>query len=580
MDAFSALFRRLSRARRRQFGLTLVLMLLGAAAELVTIGAALPFLALVADPRSALVPPRLLALLEAVGGSAAVGAALLLIAAAIVSAGIRLALAGGSQRLVMAVGHDMATAVFERSLRRPYAEQVRRNSSQTLAAVEKVQAVVLGLVQPAMQGLIASVIALCVVALLLWIDAFAAGVAAVSVALVYVAVSLATRRRLQRNSAALADTIAERTRTIQEGLGGIRDIILDRSEGLFEARFRALDHRYRRAQAANQFVAASPRYFVEAAGLVAIALVALAMTQQPGGLVRAIPVLGALALGAQRLLPLLQQAYYGWSQAIGNFRAFRDVVALIEAPLPSPSPAAAAPLPFERAIELRGVGFRYPAGRFALAGVDLRIAAGEHVGIAGETGSGKSTLLDLLIGLLDPDEGEILVDGSPLDAVNRAAWQAGLAHVPQAIYLADDTIAANIAFPRGADGMDARRLEAAAAAAQLGGFLAGLPEGLATRVGERGVRLSGGQRQRIGLARALYREPRLLILDEATSALDEATEAAALAALRAIRPGLTLVTVAHRASTLAACDRVVRLEAGAVAEMRGGPPAPSSSGPG
>ncbi len=459
----------------------------------------------------------------------------------------------------------MAAAVFGRMLRQPYAEQVRRNSSQTLAAVEKVQGVVFGLLQPAMQGLIGAFIALCVFALLLRIDARAAGLAAFAVVLAYVGVSLLVRPRLRRNSEAMAGTMVERTRTVQEGLGGIRDIILDRSEPLFEAKFSELDSRYRRAQAATQFVAGAPRYVVEAAGLIAIALVTLAMSLEPGGVVKAIPVLGALALGAQRLLPLLQQAYYGWSLASGNYRGFRDVLDMMEAPIPPPQPEAP-PLAFERELAFEGVDFRYPEGRFALAGVGFRIRAGEHVGIAGPTGGGKSTLLDLLMGLLEPDEGAILVDGRPLDASTRPAWQAGLAHVPQAIYLADDTIAANIAFPRSAAGMDHERLETAVRAAQLETFLAGLPEGLETYVGERGVRLSGGQRQRIGLARALYRRPRLLILDEATSALDEATERAVLAALQGLRADLTLVTVAHRATTLAACDRLILVEGGRVSE--------------
>jgi ATP-binding cassette, subfamily B, bacterial PglK len=565
MEAFSALFRLLSPARRRQFALTLLLMLVGAAAEMVTIGAALPFLALVADPDSALIPPGLLGFLTAIGGSPVVGAALLLIAAALAAAGVRLALTWGSQRFVMAAGHDMATAVFGRMLRQPYAEQVRRNSSQTLAAIEKVQGVVFGLLQPAMQGMIGAFIAICVFALLLKIDARSAGFAAVAVVLAYVGVSLLVRPRLRRNSELLAGTMVERTRTVQEGLGGIRDIILDRSEPLFEAKFSDLDGRYRRAQAATQFVAGAPRFIVEAAGLVAIALVTLAMSLEPGGVVKAIPVLGALALGAQRLLPLLQQAYYGWSVASGNFRAFRDVVDMIEAPIPPPQPEAP-PLPIERELAFEGVGFRYPEGRFALSDVSFRIGAGEHVGIAGATGGGKSTLLDLLMGLLEPDEGAIRVDGRRLDPATRPAWQAALAHVPQAIYLADDTIAANIAFPRSAEGMDPERLESAVRAAQLETFLAELPEGLQTYVGERGVRLSGGQRQRIGLARALYRRPRLLILDEATSALDEGTERAVLAALQRVRGDMTLVTVAHRATTLAACDRLIRVEGGRVSE--------------
>jgi ATP-binding cassette subfamily B protein len=563
LRALRSLIGLLPAERRRQLGATMLLMLLGAAAEMVTIGAALPFLALISDPETSLVPQWLRRFLMMGGITPVAGAAMLLAVSALAAAAVRLALARTSQRFVMSVGHDIAALVFSGVLRQPYSVHVQRNSSETLAAVDKVQSVVFGVLNPGMQGLLASVIALFVVLLLLWINSIAAGIAAFFVAIVYTIVTLVTRPWLRRNSVEHASTIGERARTIQEGLGGIRDIILDRSEPLFEAKFSALDRRYRLAQARSQFIAIAPRFVIEAAGLVALAIVTVVMSYRPGGIVEAIPVLGALALGAQRLLPLIQQAYHGWSQMTGNYRAFLDVVEILQAPPPLPSDTPQ-PLPLERDIVFDGVGFRYEGGSFALRDVRLRIAAGEHVGIEGVTGSGKSTLLDLLMGLLEPTQGRILVDGRPIDADTRRAWQASLAHVPQAVYLADDSIAANIVFPRAPEEADEARLAEAVRAAQLEAFVAELPEGLATRVGERGVRLSGGQRQRIGLARALYRQPRLLILDEATSALDQATEAAVLASLHRLRAGLTLVTVAHRASTLAACDRVIRVDGGTV----------------
>ncbi|MFL6846037.1 MAG: ABC transporter ATP-binding protein [Allosphingosinicella sp.] len=565
MSAFVTLYRLLPAVRRRQLWATLLLMLVGAAAEVVTIGAALPFLALVANPGTGLIPPWLIRLLAAIGGSPVAGAALVLILVALVTTGIRLLLLWGSQLFVMNVGEEMTARIFGRMLRQPYSVHVMRNSADILAAFENVQTVVMRSLQPAMQGLIGSVIALFVTALLLTIDAFAAGIAALSIAAVYLGISLATRGRLERNSVAIAGTVGERNRTVQESFGGIRDIILDRAEERVEARFRDIYRRWRRGLVVNQFIAASPRFILEAAGLVAIALVTLAMSTQPGGIVKAIPVLGALALGAQRLLPLLQQAFLGWSATSGNYRAFQDVLGMMTMPVP-PEPAPVPAAPFREAIEFDRVGFSYAGGPFALSAVSFRIAAGEHVGIAGPTGGGKSTLLDLLMGLLEPGEGEIRIDGVPLDADSRAGWQAGLAHVPQAIYLIDDSIAANIVFPRPVETAEAGRLAEAVRAAQLDPFLESLPDGLATSVGERGIRLSGGQRQRIGLARALYRRPRILILDEATSALDEATEAAVLAALKALPAGMTLVTVAHRASTLAACGRLLRVEDGAVRE--------------
>jgi ABC-type multidrug transport system fused ATPase/permease subunit len=561
----AVLYRFLDRARRRQLLVTLALMLVGAAAEMVTVGAVLPFLAFLADPASVLVPPGVAAVLERVGGSTIAGAALLLIAAATLAAAARLYLSWQSQRFVMHVGIDIACAVFARRLRLPYDEQVRRNSSTTLTDVEQVQRIVNAMLYPAMQAASAAVIALFVGALLFVIDAFAAGIGAAAAVLIYAGFSLITRPPLHRYSHDLSVSARERTRMIQEALSGIRDIILDRSESRIETRFRETDTRYRRALAVTNFIAGSARYPIEAAGIAALALIALAMSLRPGGLNEAIPVLGALALGAQRLLPLLQTIYVGWSQIAANRRSFRDVMEAASLAVPERAEEEERPQPLGRFDELAfaAVGYRHHGARFSVHDLSFTIGRGEHLGIAGPTGSGKSTLLDLVMGLLEPQAGEIRLNGRPLTPETLPHWQASIAHVPQTIFLADDSLAANIAFPRPAAELDPERLEEAVRAASLAPFLATLPEGIETRVGERGMRLSGGQRQRIGIARALARRPLVIILDEATSALDDTTEEEVLAAIEAIG-GLTIVTVAHRASTLARCDRVLTLKNGRI----------------
>jgi ATP-binding cassette subfamily B protein len=258
-----------------------------------------------------------------------------------------------------------------------------------------------------------------------------------------------------------------------------------------------------------------------------------------------------------------------------------DVLALMQAPITADRPLPAGTRKPMRWTELRfdKVAFRHGEGGFAIEDTSFAIGRGSRTGIAGPTGAGKSTLLDLIIGLLEPDAGAITVDGRPLDQASRPSWMGQIAHVPQAIYLADDSIAANIAFGRAAEEIDRDRLAAAVTAAQLDAFVADLPDGLATRVGERGMMLSGGQRQRIGIARALYKPARLLVLDEATSALDEATEAAVMAAIGALGDR-TLIVVAHRRSTLAGCDRIIHVEGGKVSVGDGPgepvrPPAPS-----
>jgi ATP-binding cassette subfamily B protein len=567
MRALRTLYAMLSPRRRGQLLTTFVLMLVGAAAEIVTIGAVVPFLALAMGADAPFMPDALQFWSRLVGGTPVAGAALLLAAAAVAAAGIRLLLAAAVHNAVLGLGHDIAGAVFSRALRQPYAVHVRQNSSTTISAVEQVQRIVMGVLLPALQGLVAAILAVCVLLLLLAIDPRAASIAAVFAGVSYVAVSLATAGRLDRNSKALADSASARMRSVQEGLGGIRDIILDRAQPAVEARFRAVDSRYREAQAMNAFIASTPRYVVEAAGVVAMVAVVLVASTGSGSIAAAVPVLGALALGAQRLLPLLQTIWLGWSSVRGNRTTFERIVHLMEMPVaPESEPVAPGTAPIlSESLEFDDVSYQHPGGHAALRGASFRIAAGDHVGIVGLTGAGKSTLLDLMMGLIEADTGEIRIDGRPLTPSLTAAWQAQVAHVPQTPYLFDESIRANISFPRDPDEVDPTLLEEALRTLRLEPFLATLPDGLETRVGERGVRLSAGQRQRVGLARAMVRRPRLLILDEATSALDGETEEAVLAAIHTL-PDVTLVIVAHRTSSLARCRRIVEVAGGAVRE--------------
>jgi ATP-binding cassette subfamily B protein len=333
----------------------------------------------------------------------------------------------------------------------------------------------------------------------------------------------------------------------------------------FEEHYRQVDHRYRAAQAANIFISAAPRYVIEAAGIVVIGLMALFLSFQPGGLAAAIPILGALALGAQRLLPLLQQAYVGWSQFAGSAELLREVIELVHAPVVADAaPGDAQPLTFSRDIVFDRVSLSYPDRPNALRDINLRIAKGEHIGIMGPSGSGKSSLLDVLTGLLLPSFGEVRVDGAPITDENRGRWQRHVAHVPQSVYLPDCSISECIAFGEAPLEIDAERVEQAARRAQMHEFIINLPSGYATQVGERGVRLSGGQRQRIAIARALYKEASLIIFDEATAALDAETEAEIMNSLDGLGREVTLLIVSHRLSALQSCDAVVTLKAGTV----------------
>ncbi len=562
----------MSPRRRRHFAAALGVMLVGAAAELMTIGAVLPFLALVSNPEGAARLPGFRQIIELLGSFAPDNlillAAVLLAVTAIFAAAVRIALNWVSLRFVLAFSHEMGAAVFGRMMRQPYSYYVTRNTSELLAGFDKIHIVTFALLMPAMQGVIAAAMALAIVVLLFVIDPLSATVAALAMALSYFGLSLAVRRRLRRNSELLSRTATARIQTIQEGLGGIRDVLLEQSQEVFEAKFRRLDHAYRRAQTVNNFINTSPRFIVEATGIVLIAALVVYLGDRPGGVIAAIPVLGALALGAQRLLPLLQLIYGGWSATVGNRRVLFDVVGLMRAPVVGSAPRnRGEPVAtFQTDLRLEGVGFRYQDRHPAVESIDLVIPKGARLGVVGETGSGKSTLLDLVMGLLEPTSGMIRIDGVPLTDANRANWQAQIAHVPQAIYLADSSIASNIAFGEPEDLIDSEQVRAAAELAHVDAFIRDLPEGYATLVGERGVRLSGGQRQRIGIARALYKRTPVLVFDEATSALDDATEQAIMASILAVGGDVTLLMIAHRTSTLAGCDRIIKLAGGHVVE--------------
>jgi ABC-type multidrug transport system fused ATPase/permease subunit len=286
------------------------------------------------------------------------------------------------------------------------------------------------------------------------------------------------------------------------------------------------------------------------------------MTQQEGGMVTAIPVLGALALGAQRLLPALQQAYGAYSTIKGSISSFKDVLNLLDQPLPEyadqPPPK---PIPFEKEIKLIDLNFCYTEDSpWVLKNINFSLDKGTRIGFIGVTGSGKSTLLDIIMGLLPATSGSIVVDGQFITNENRRGWQAHIAHVPQNIYLSDSTIEENIAFGISKEKIDHQRVEKAAKQAQIAELIEEWVDGYQTFVGERGIRLSGGQRQRIGIARALYKQVDVLIFDEATSALDNETEQVVMKAIGGLERDLTILIIAHRLTTLKGCDQIIKLD--------------------
>lgn len=558
----------LSKRRRLQLLLLLLLMLVGAFAELLSISALVPFLAILVDPGPALQKP-LIAELVAFLGLADIQAirwflTLLFAGAAVTAGALRLVLTYAVAHFNFGIAHDLCSEIYRRTLYQPYSVHVARNSSEVIGSIGKVEAVA-GVVYQLLTAISALLMGLFILAALMLIDPWVASLSMVGFAVIYGTVSLVSRKRLAESSRISSKTFSARVQAMQEGLGGIRDVLLDHAQPVFSRRFAALDAAFRKTQASLHFIGPSPRFVVESVGMVLIALLAFTLTRAGGGISSAIPVLGALALGAQRLMPLVQQLYQGWVAVIGNRDVFADVLDLVWQPLPDEIAARIEPLPFKGELRLQDVTFRYqPQLPDVLHGLNLVIPQGARIGLVGTTGSGKSTLMDLVMGLLLPSSGQLLVDGVPLSGQSQLAWQKNIAHVPQAIFLADATFAENIAFGVALAEIDLERVAQAAKRAQIADFIESTAEGYLSLVGERGARLSGGQRQRIGIARAFYRQANVLVFDEATSALDNSTEQSVMEAIRDLGRDITVLLIAHRISTLKDCDFICRLTRGQV----------------
>ena len=568
----------LSSRRRIQLGLLVVVVLASGLAELVSLGAVMPFLAVLSDPDRLWQQPLVQALAARLGFTEAsqllLPATLAFAAAAVLAALIRLVNLWLNGRLAAAVGSDLSCEAYRRTLYQPYGVHVQRNSSAVITGTTTQINLTVVALNALLQLITSAVVAAGLLTGLLVIDAPVAVAAAALFGSAYAVLALTVRRELRRNGQKIAQASTQQLKALQEGLGAIRDVLLDGSQPTYLQIYRQADRPQRQCQAKNSFLSAFPRYAIEALGMVAIALLGGLLVWQRGSGAAVIPLLGALALGAQRLLPALQQIYSGWASLKSYNAAIQRVLVMLDQSLP-PQVQVAEPLALREGIRLVEVHFRYgPEHPEVLKGVELEIRRGERIGLIGSTGSGKSSMADLLMGLLVPTDGRLLVDGTdlhnPAHPERLAAWRAAIAHVPQSIYLADSSIAENIAFGVPRDQIELARVKQAAEQAQIASFIETSAEGYASFVGERGIRLSGGQRQRIGIARALYKQAQVLVLDEATSALDTATEQALMDAVNSLSKELTVVMIAHRLSTVQSCDRVIKLEQGRV--CADGPP--------
>ncbi len=560
--------------RRRAVGL--VVMMVGSMLlETLGIGLVLPALALLAH---ADLGSRFPALFDWFPGLATVAPGRLLVAGMLALAAvytIKCAYVAWStsrqMRFVYDVQADLSQRLFVGYLAKPYAFHLDSNSSQLIRNVinatnEFTLTGLVSLLILSTEALVLTGIAI----LLLYVEPWGALAAAGSLAAFGWGLNRLTRRGIVRAGQARHAHEEARIRHLQQALGGVKELkLLGREQGIL-AQYAPHNAASARIGARQATLQALPKLWLELLAVIGLVVLVLTLVVQGKPLDSLVPTLGVFAAAAFRLIPSMNRIL-GSMQFIRYSLPTLDTLRGELAGLVPPAAVSGGALPsLGQQLQIEQLQVRYPgADRPVIRNAELRIEAGTTVGLIGESGAGKSTLVDAILGLLPLEGGRIVVDGVDIQR-NLAAWQRQIGYVPQAIFLTDDSLRRNIAFGIPDAQIDAAAIERSIAAAQLGSFVATLPAGLDTVVGERGVRLSGGQRQRIGIARALYHNPSVLVLDEATSSLDTETERGVMEAIDALHGYKTILVVTHRPNTLSYCDRVLRLEDGVLVELPGG----------
>jgi ATP-binding cassette, subfamily B, bacterial PglK len=474
-------------------------------------------------------------------------------------------------RLAHNAGARLAVRLLAAYLVMPYALHVQRNSSELIRnAYESVRALTGEIIIPAVRLLSHGVLALGMIGVLFYAAPIATLFALGFLGPVVFLLLRVIHPRLKKLGRGRQRLSKENLNILQQSLHGIREVILFDRADFFRERFAKRQYQTARITYLNRVAQEIPRVLIETVLVVFIAGFFIASVTLQRSPEETLAVLGLFAYTALRLQPSLQKVVQSLNSirfggaAVDNIYDDLILIDSSHRPEPESTPGEGIDTRATPDLRLENVGFRYtPSGEPVLSNIDIHVEPGQSIGIIGPTGGGKSTLLDIMAGLLEPTEGRVLIDGVDLRTVTRD-WQRRLGVVPQAIFLIDDTVRRNIALGVPDRDIEDAQVHKAVELAQLATFIDQLPNGLDTKVGERGIRMSGGQRQRIAIARAMYRDPPVLIFDEGTSALDNLTEAEFMDALETIGGDRTLITVAHRLTTVKRCDRILLVEGGRI----------------
>jgi ABC-type multidrug transport system fused ATPase/permease subunit len=561
---------------RLRFAALLLLQGVAAVTEIVGISVLFPFIAIATDA-SLIERNTALSWIYWTLGFESAFAFLVFAGLAVVGGILAASLAGAAatwatQRFAYSFGNRISQRVLESYLAGPYELILHRNpSTLVVTVIDEAWRLVGFVVLPLLQVAGRACVVILVAVLMLAADPLLGVIVTTLLGGAYVILYFAVRGRLSRLGEASASSLHERYRVVQEAIGGIREIKMFQGEKFFLSRFEAHSSVYADNQVNNALISALPRYAMEAVAFTTVALGVLYLVARADNVAQFVPLLALYAVAGYRLIPSLQQIYTGVSQLRYGVANVGDLLGDTQGLAAGHTRAGGQPEPaeltFASEIRIAEVSFAYQGRpQPALRNLSLTIPRGSLIGLVGRSGSGKTTTLEILLGLLQPSSGGVYIDGVQLDSRNLRAWQRRIGYVSQNPYLSDHSIAHNIAFGLPDEGIDWRRVEQAGILANAHAFVSSMPEGYRTRAGDRGVGMSGGQRQRIAIARALYRDPSVVVFDEATNALDAASEQPILETQRSLAGQRTVIIVAHRAAVVQHCDLIFVLDEGRLAD--------------
>ena len=572
----SKLWKNTNKGRRRQIFLSFLLMITSGFAEVLTLASLFPFLSALTNPER-LWDFKYIKQLSILFGfynpnELILPLTIIFIITTIISSLIRLLNLWFYNKVAVSMGSDLSCEVYKRVLYLPYIIHTQRNSSEYISVIVNQVSRSVEVISQFLQLFTGIILMISLVIALLITNFSLTVIATLIFGSIYFFISKKTKAQLLRNSQRVSESKSKQIKSLQEGFGAIRDVLMSGNQNTYLSLFRKNDIPMRRYEAQSSFIGMFPRFALEAFGLIFIAISSYIFFILTNDFNSFIPYIATFALGAQKLLPAMQSTYNANSAIRANLISVIDVLEIIEKEYIDVSyPSKFDNIEFKKSLKISNLGFRYSNNLpLVLKDINLEINPGERIGIIGKSGSGKSTLLEVLMGLLQPSKGKLLIDGIDINNSERpnlvSQWRKSISYVPQNIFLSDSSFAENIAFGFRKEDLDMNRVKDCARRAKISDLIEQSSSGYRTNVGEKGVRLSGGQCQRIGIARALYKNNKILVFDEATSALDNKTESELMESIEALSKDLTIIIIAHRLSTVKVCDKVFKIEDGFLKE--------------